>query len=105
MRIGVLEHARASFARRAWGETYAQFVTADAATPLDLDDREKLALAAYLTGHKGESTLAWTGAHHEAIRRDDRRRAARNAFLIGSGLMFRGETAPGLGWFARRTRT
>jgi hypothetical protein len=93
--------ARASFAQRC---AYAQFATADAATPLGLDDLEKLALAAYLTGHEEESTLAWTRAHHEAIRGDDPQRAARNAFLIGSGLMFRGETAPGLGWFARGGR-
>ena len=104
MRIGVLEQARASFAQRSWGDAYAQFATADTATPLGLDDLEKLALAAYLTGHDEESTLAWTRAHHEAIRRDDPQRAARNAFLIGSGLMFRGETAPGLGWFARGGR-
>ena len=86
----------ASFAQRSWGDAYAQFATADAATPLGLDDLEKLALAAYLAGHEEESTLAWTRAHHEAIQRDDPQRAARNAFLIGSGLMFRGETAPGL---------
>ena len=77
MRIGVLEQARASFAERSWGDAYAQFATADAATPLDLDDLEQLALAAYLTGHDEESTLAWTRAHHEAIRRDDPQRAAR----------------------------
>jgi tetratricopeptide (TPR) repeat protein len=104
MTIGVLEHARASLAQRSWGDAYAQFATADAAAPLDLDDLEKLALAAYLTGHDEESTLVWTRAHHEAIDRDDPQRAARNAFLIGSGLMFRGETAPGLGWFARGGR-
>jgi DNA-binding CsgD family transcriptional regulator/tetratricopeptide (TPR) repeat protein len=102
--VGVLTQARASFARRSWGDAYAQFATADAATPLGLDDLEKLALAAYLTGHEEEFTLAWTRAHHEAIDRDDLQRAARNAFLIGSGLMFRGETAPGLGWFARGGR-
>jgi DNA-binding CsgD family transcriptional regulator len=104
MRIGVLEQARASFAQRSWGDAYAQFATVDTATPLGLDDLEQLALAAYLTGHEEESTLAWTRAHREAIRRDDPKRAARNAFLIGSGLMFRGETAPGLGWFARGRR-
>jgi DNA-binding CsgD family transcriptional regulator/tetratricopeptide (TPR) repeat protein len=104
MRIGVLEQARASFAQRSWGDAYAQFATADAATPLGLDDLEKLGLAAYLTGHEEESTLAWTRAHHESIHRDDPQRAARNAFQIGSGLMFRGETAPGLGWFARGGR-
>ena len=45
--IGVLEHRRASFAQRSWGDAHAQFATADAAAPLDLDDLDKLALAAY----------------------------------------------------------
>jgi DNA-binding CsgD family transcriptional regulator len=103
-RIGVLEHARASFVQRSWGNAYKLFAAADATTPLGLDDLERLALAAYLTGHEEESTLAWTRAHHEAIDRDDPQRAARNAFLIGSGLMFRGETAPRLGWFGRGGR-
>jgi DNA-binding CsgD family transcriptional regulator len=104
MGIGGLEFARASFAQRSWGDAYARFVTADTAAPLDLDDLEKFALVAYLTGHDEESTLAWTRAHHQAIDRDDPQRAARNAFLIGSGLMFRGETAPGLGWLTRGGR-
>jgi DNA-binding CsgD family transcriptional regulator len=104
MAIGVLEQARASFVQRSWGDAYAQFATADAVTPLGLDDLEKFALTAYLNGHDEESTRAWTRAHHEAIDRHDPQRAARNAFLIGSGLMFRGETAPGLGWFARGGR-
>jgi hypothetical protein len=47
-----------------------------------------------------ESTLVWTRPHRGAIRRDDPQRAAWSAFLIGSGLMFGGEIAPGLGWFA-----
>ena len=102
--IGVLAQASESFAKRSWGDAYAQFATADSATPLDLDDLEKLALAAYLTGHDEVSTLAWTRAHHEAVRRDDPRRAARHAVLVGSGLMFRGETAPAMGWFARGDR-
>jgi DNA-binding CsgD family transcriptional regulator/tetratricopeptide (TPR) repeat protein len=72
--------------------------------PLELDDLEKLALSAYLAGHDEESRLAWTRAHHEAVRRDDPRRAAWHAVLVGSGLMFRGETAPAMGWFARGGR-
>lgn len=102
--IDVLARARASFARSAWDEAYLEFVTVDAAAPLDLDDLENLALAAYLTGHDAESTLAWTRAQQEAIRRDDLQRAARNAMLVGADLMFRGETAPALGWFARAGR-
>lgn len=101
---GLLAQARASLAQRSWSDAYAQFLRADAAAPLALDDVESLALAAYMTGRDEESAVAWTRAHHEAIRRGDARRAARNAFLIGSGLMFRGETAPALGWFARGGR-
>ncbi|MGE5718845.1 MAG: hypothetical protein ACM3XQ_03090 [Nocardioidaceae bacterium] len=103
-RIGVLGEARASFARRSWGDAHQKFARADAAKPLDLDDLEKLAYTAYLTGLEEESTLAWTRAHHEAIRCNDPQRAARNAFLVGAGLMFRGETAPAVGWFARGGR-
>jgi DNA-binding CsgD family transcriptional regulator len=101
---GGLERAREAFGQRAWGDAYKQFAIADAATPLDLDDLERLALAAYLAGRDEASTLAWTRAHHEAIRRDDAPRAARCAVLIGSGLMFRGEAAPAMGWFARGER-
>lgn len=101
---GALEQARASFAQRSWGEAFEQFAAADASTPLDLEDVERLALAAYLCGLDDESARAWTRAHHEAIHRDDLQRAARNAVLIGSGLMFRGEAAPAMGWFARAGR-
>jgi tetratricopeptide (TPR) repeat protein len=102
--IGGLAQARASFAQRSWGDAYVQFAVAGAAAPLDLDDLEKLALAAYLSGRDEESVLAWTRAHQEAIRGNDQRRAARHAVLVGSGLMFRGESAPALGWFARAGR-
>jgi len=99
-----LERARASFAGRSWGDAREQFAAADTAAPLDLEDLEKLAIAAYMAGEDAEATLAWTRAHHEAIRLGDPRRAARSAVAIGSGLMFRGETAPALGWFARGAR-
>lgn len=99
-----LAQGRTSFTQRVWGDAYGQFAAADADTPLDLDDLEQFALAAYLTGNDEVATRAWTRAHHEAIRRDDSHRAARHAILIGSGLMFRGETAPALGWFARAGR-
>lgn len=103
-RIDVLGEARASFARRSRGDAHQKFARADSAKPLDLDDLEKLAYTAYLTGLEEESTLAWTRAHHEAIRCNDPQRAARNTFLVGAGLMFRGETAPAMGWFARGGR-
>lgn len=98
------ERARASFAKRSWGDAHKEFAAADASSPLDLEDLERLAIAAYLSGEDEGSTLAWTRAHHEALQRDDPRRAARNAVAIGSGLLFRGETAPAMEWFARAAR-
>ena len=99
-----LEQARTSFGMSSWADAHRQFMAADAAEPLDLDDLEKLALAAYLCGLDDESTQAWTRAHNDAARRNDPERAARNAVNIGAGLLFRGETAPAMGWFARAGR-
>ena len=99
-----LRRARASVASRSWGDAVRRFAAADDASPLDLDDLEALAIAAYMSGDDEQATLAWTRAHHEAVRRDDPRRAARNAVSIGAGQLFRGEHAPAMGWFARAAR-
>ena len=95
---------RAAIARRSWAEAYQLFSAADADIPLAPDDLEQLAVAAYLTGHNDASTQAWSRAHHEALSNNDPRRSARNAFLLGTDLMFRGELAPAMGWFARAGR-
>ncbi|WP_433505884.1 LuxR C-terminal-related transcriptional regulator [Pseudonocardia halophobica] len=102
--VSALSRARASLARRSWGEAYAELARADAAAPLDIDGLEMLALASYLTGRDEEATRAWTRAHHHAMELHEPRRAARQAIRIASGLMFRGETAPARGWFARAGR-
>ena len=75
-----LELGRAAMARRSWTEAYQRFSAADAEIPLGPDDLEQLALAAYLTGHNDASTRRWSRAHHEALRHNDPRRSARNAF-------------------------
>ncbi|HCT79694.1 MAG TPA: helix-turn-helix transcriptional regulator, partial [Micromonosporaceae bacterium] len=99
-----LERGRIAAAARLWQDAFIALGIADAESPLGLDDLEVLALAAYLTGREDASTTLWTRAHHEALGAGDPRRAARHAFLIGSGLIFRGEIAPGAGWFARGGR-
>ncbi|WP_218164725.1 LuxR family transcriptional regulator [Lentzea waywayandensis] len=101
---GPLERGRAAFAERWWGVACTELAAVDAATPLDLDDLELFALAAYLSGQDEVCTRVWTRAHRGALVRGDRRRAARHAVLIGAGLMFRGEGAPAMGWFARCAR-
>lgn len=99
-----LDRARECFARRAWGDAYAQLSAADHETPLALADLELLAMAAYLLGRDGDSTDVWARAHHECLRRDDPQRAARCAFWLGVVLLFTGESVQAGGWFARAQR-
>jgi hypothetical protein len=99
-----LVEGRADFAAQSWGEAYRKLADADDETALELDDLEQLALAAFLCGHDGVATDAWTRAHHEASRRGDPQRAARAGISILSGLIFRGDVPPGVGWLTRVAR-
>lgn len=99
-----LAEGRAAFVARSWGEAYRKLAEADHETALELDDLEQLALAAFLCGHDQAASGAWTRAHHEAMRRSDLRRAARAGISILSGLIFRGDLPPGMGWLTRVTR-
>ncbi len=99
-----LVEGRAAFAAESWGEAYRKLAHANDETALELDDLEQLALAAFLSGHDGAATDAWARAHHEASRRGDSRRAARAGISILSGLIFRGDVPPGMGWLTRVAR-
>jgi DNA-binding CsgD family transcriptional regulator len=99
-----LDRGREAFDRREWGQAYARLAAADAVTPLDLDDLERLATAASLTGHEDDSDAARERAYRESVRRGDRTRAARCAFWLAAGLINRGEAARGEGWLARARR-
>ena len=99
-----LDRARGSFRRQAWGDASAEFSRADSEEPLGLDDLERLAVAAYLSGRDAESEAAWTGAHHESVRLADWARAARCAFWLGITLRSRNEPAKSAGWLTRAHR-
>jgi hypothetical protein len=98
-----LDRGRDAFERRAWRAAYDELTAADRATPLELDDLERLGIAAYLIGSADNVELLMR-AHHEAIRVTRPTRAARYAFWIGFGLLDSGETAQGSGWLARARR-
>jgi len=100
----VLELGRASFARQAWGDAYAQLSAQDRESPLAPDDLELLGKAAYLLGKDEESFGLGERGYHEWLRRGDEVSAARLAFWLGFGLMNRGETARAGGWLARARR-
>jgi DNA-binding CsgD family transcriptional regulator len=99
-----LDRSREAFRRREWGLAYAGLRASDAVLALELDDLERLATAAALTGHEEDSEAAWTRAFRELTRRGDARRAARCAFWLAVGLLNRGEAARGEGWLARARR-
>jgi DNA-binding CsgD family transcriptional regulator/tetratricopeptide (TPR) repeat protein len=99
-----LERGRASFDRREWAESYRLLQAADREAPLEPDDLERLATAAYLTGRDEESEGYRTRAHQILLERGDSEGAARSACLLAAGLLQRGARAPASGWFARAER-
>jgi DNA-binding NarL/FixJ family response regulator len=95
---------RAAYAGQEWGEAYAQLMAADREAPLEIEDLERLAVAAHLVGRDDESAQIWARAHHECLRLGEAARAARCAFWLAFGLLNRGEQARGGGWLARAKR-
>jgi hypothetical protein len=49
-----LQHGRESFERKAWAESYRLLQAAEREVPLEPEDLERLAMAAYLTGRDAE---------------------------------------------------
>ena len=70
----------------------------------DVEDLERLAIAAYMAGRDDACDEAWVAAHHEWARRGEVERAARCAFRHALGLFFRGDAVPAIGWVARGRR-
>jgi ATP/maltotriose-dependent transcriptional regulator MalT len=98
------DRGRESFGRHAWGDAFTQLSVADHEAPLEPEDLELLATAAYLIGRDADSEHVWGRAHHEFLSRGDAQRAARCALWLTFGLMNRGEMARGGGWLARAAR-
>lgn len=93
---------RAVIEPRDWAQTYRELSTTDAARTCN--DLERLAVAAYLTGHDDASTDAWTRVHNECLRTGDLPRAVRSSFWLALTLLNRGDFALGSGWLARGQR-
>lgn len=99
-----LDRGRQSYDRQAFADAFAQLTTADAQSPLDLDDLERLAVAAYITGREDDATDTDARVHRLALERGETARAARAAFWLAFALLDRGEFAQGGGWLVRATR-
>jgi ATP/maltotriose-dependent transcriptional regulator MalT len=101
---GAFDRGRESFFAHAWADAHAQLMAADLQTPLEPDDLERLATAAYLLGRDDESAELWERAYRDLLRRNEEQRAAQAAFWLAFGLLNRGELARGSGWIARARR-
>ena len=96
-----LRKGRGAYALRRWAEAYAQLSAADLAAPLGVDDLERLAAAAFLTGRDEVYAELWVRAHQQCVRAHDVVRAARFGFWIVLDLFLKGELARAGGWLAR----
>ncbi len=103
-RPGEIERGREALAAGKWGEAYARLSAADRAAGLGADDLERLATAAYLTGHDAEALAAWSRLHHACIDAGETARAARAGFWLAFLLLLAGERARATGWLARTQR-
>jgi DNA-binding CsgD family transcriptional regulator len=89
---------------RAWGEAHRSLTRADRASPLEANDLELLATAAYMLGRDDDYLGAMERAHHRYLEAGEVLPAVRCACWIGLNRLLRGEMSRATGWFARAQR-
>lgn len=87
-----------------WGEEYRQLAALDAEHGLDVDDLDRLATAAYMTGRDEESFELWGRGHHRCLEMGDTARAIRFGVRLAQALAFKGDIARSSGWVERSHR-
>ena len=101
--VQALEEGRAAFEGDRWGDAWRLLATVDVAT-LDVDDLDRLATAAYLTGHDEEAFDHWTRASQLCVGSGAVHRAVNFGAKIAQGLAFKGDIARCRGWTERTAR-
>jgi ATP/maltotriose-dependent transcriptional regulator MalT len=96
-----LARGRESYEKRRWRDAYDALCSADRESPLDPDDLDRLATAAYVTGRTAESAAIRARAHNGFLKKGDPHRAVRSAFWLGVGLFTHGERARAGAWTER----
>lgn len=99
-----LEAGRDAFARQQWRAACEQLEAADARSPLEVADLDRLAAAAYLVGREDEAVALWRRAHHALVDAGDPQAATRRGFWLTLSLLLGGEGAQAIGWLARCRR-
>ena len=100
-----LTDGRAAFEKGAWSEAYRLLAAADADTPLEPEDLNRLARAAYLTGHDEANADALSRAHARFLERGQNVRAAAAALGLTFSMRERpAQQAQAAGWLSRAQR-
>jgi DNA-binding CsgD family transcriptional regulator len=100
-----LARGRDAFEREAWTEAYQQLTAADGTAPLEPEDLDRLATAAFLVGEDTACIDALTRAHQGFLERGHPIRAARSAVWLAFTMFERPALqAQATGWVARARR-
>ena len=103
-RADKLDRARKSFGQRAWADAYQAFLFADREAPLEAEDLDLFAMAAYLVGRDDEYLGTLERAYNAHINAGQCARAVRCAFWLGFRLLMRSEMGRATGWLTRAQR-
>ncbi len=98
-----IDDAQAAFERHDWSETHRLL----AGMPLDdlsVDDLDRFAIAAYLTGRDETAFELWTQAHRDCAQADEIELAARFGLRLAQTMGFKGDISRSTGWVERVRR-
>ncbi len=101
--MGAIEDARAACDSYQWGDAY-RLLSDVALETLDIDDLDRLATSAYLTGHDEDGFTYWVRAHQLCIAEGAVHRAAYFGGRVAQGLGFKGDLGRCRGWIDRSAR-
>jgi DNA-binding CsgD family transcriptional regulator len=99
-----LSAGRQAYLAFGWADAVTHLSAADRLSPLQAEDLERLAVAAYMARRDRESQDAWVRAHHDWRHRGQQARAARCGFWLAFTLLLRGEVAGCNGWLSQARR-
>jgi DNA-binding NarL/FixJ family response regulator len=98
-----IDDARAAFENHDWGETH-RLLSGLPVDDLSVDDLDRFAMAAYLTGRDETAFELWARAHRECARADETQLAARFGLRLAEAMGFKGDIARSAGWVERVRR-
>jgi DNA-binding CsgD family transcriptional regulator len=97
------DDARAGSEGRDWGEAYRLLSTVPYAD-LSIEDVDRLATAAYMTGRDETAFEVWARAHGDCAQADEIELAARFGLRVAQTMGFKGDIARSAGWVERVRR-